>query len=189
MVVPENIEDNRVPLNVENNRVPLSNYAFDPGHPAHYPHPNAHQNFHYGSQQHSSNQQQFHSGPGTRRINVQCKYCPCHTIDKCFKLQRMKGPSDKGRRMAAYQSDTALSTDLVSEPSAGQHTLTSEQYKQLLALLNKQGMITEFNIGKDQMLNVSSEPVKTPSFSIVTNRSQIGLHVTYTKETSTGESI
>ena len=47
--------------------------------------------------------QPFHSNPGGRRSNVQCNYYrkPGYTIDKCYRLQRMKGQDDRGRRLAA----------------------------------------------------------------------------------------
>ena len=73
---------------------------------------------------------------------MQCNYCkkPGHTIDKCFKLQRLRGQSDKGRRVAAsvQQNDSLISSNMAPDSSTGQYTLSSEQYDQLLALLSKQ---------------------------------------------------
>jgi len=46
---------------------------------------------------------QYHSAPGGRKPSGQCNYCrkPGHTIDKCYKLQRLRGQNDKGKRLAA----------------------------------------------------------------------------------------
>jgi len=89
--------------------------------------------------------QPFHNNPGGIRSNVQCKYCrkPGHTIEKCYKLQRMRGQGDKGRRLAAsvQQSDSGMPfIESSSVQPTGHHTLTSEQYEQLIALLSKQNM-------------------------------------------------
>jgi len=75
----------------------------------------------------------YHAGARKPLVHVQCNYyCrPGHTIDKCFKLQRLgseKGHSDRGRRIAAsvQQSDTSLDmSSFALGQSNGQHTLTS----------------------------------------------------------------
>ena len=60
--------------------------------------------------------------------------------DKCFKLQRMRGGSiDRGKRIAAHVQQFD-STESASEPTTGQHTLTSAQYEQLMSLLSKHNM-------------------------------------------------
>ena len=70
---------------------------------------------------------------------VQCNYCkkPGHTIDKCYKLQRQRndrGLIDRTRRLAASVQHNEISQD--STPTTG-HTLTPEQYGQLLSLLSR----------------------------------------------------
>jgi len=72
--------------------------------PIRYPYSTTPHNFSYGSQQPFNHSQQSQNGSNTRRATVLCNYCrePGHTVDKCFKLQRMRGHNDKGKRMVAY---------------------------------------------------------------------------------------
>ena len=74
--------------------------------------------------------------------SVQCNYCKKlgHTIDKCYKLQRQRnerGQLDRGRRIAASVQQVDSSLELATGSSSGNHTLTTEQYSQLLSLLSK----------------------------------------------------
>ena len=76
---------------------------------------------------------------------VQCNYCkkPRHTIDRCYKPQRQRndrGQLDRNRRVAASVQQTSIGADVTETHSSGQHTLTSEQYTQLISLLSKQNM-------------------------------------------------
>lgn len=54
-------------------------------------------------------------------------------MDKCYKLQRLRRQTDKGKRVAAsvQQYDSGL---VYNDPTLNQ---SSEQYAQVLALLNK----------------------------------------------------
>ena len=95
--------------------------------------------------------QPYNVPSGGRRPNVQCNYCKKlgHTIDKCFKLQRQRNQSNQERRVAATAQQTDSATDLhnaASNQSSGHHTLTAEQYEQILALLSKQNMEVTTNI-------------------------------------------
>jgi len=73
-------------------------------------------------------------------------YCkkPGHTIDKCYKLQRIKSQPHRGRRIAAalvHQSENVLpffESSATVPSTSGQHTLSSEKYAKVLALLSKQ---------------------------------------------------
>ena len=117
----------------------------------------------YGQQPNTTVQSQpYYNGP--RRplqqhlTSVQCNCChkPGHTIDKCYKLQRLRndrGQNDRGRRLIAsvQQSDSGFDApDLASRTSTSQHTLTFEQHDQLLMLLSKQNMGVTPNLDMSQ---------------------------------------
>ncbi|KAJ8423970.1 hypothetical protein Cgig2_008589 [Carnegiea gigantea] len=99
---------------------------------------------HYGSQP----PVQYHAIPTGRKPNVQCNYCrrPGHTIDKSYKLQSLRRQTKKGKRLAATAQNTgsglpfvAIGSDHSTEQQGaiGHHTVTYEQYEQLIALLSK----------------------------------------------------
>ena len=93
----------------------------------------------------------FNAPSGGRKSNVQCNYCKKlgHTIEKCFKLQRIRSQSNHDKRVAAtvQQSHSASDFDnTTTNQTSGHHTLTAEQYEQVLALLSKQNMEVTTNI-------------------------------------------
>jgi len=122
--------------------------------------------------------QPYYNGPKRplQQNLVQCSYChkPRHTIDKCYKLQRLrndKGQRDRGRRLVASIQQSDLGTG-VSDPasgvfssSSGQHTLTFEQYDQLLVLLGKQNMTVASNLDQSQAVFLAGK-----SFCLLTTQ-------------------
>jgi len=102
--------------------------------------------------------------------SVQCNYCKKlgHTIEKCYKLQRQRnerGQLDRGRRIAASVQQTDSGLDLATTSSTGNHTLTTEQYSQLLNLLSKQNMEVTQHVD-----NVPSGFLAGKSFCLLTSR-------------------
>ena len=93
----------------------------------------------------------FNAPSGGRRSNVQCNYCKKlgHTIEKCFKLQRVRSQSNQDKRVAVtvqQSHSTSNFENAASNQTLGHHTLTAEQYEQVLALLTKQNMEVTTNI-------------------------------------------
>ncbi|KAJ8431076.1 hypothetical protein Cgig2_033684 [Carnegiea gigantea] len=110
---------------------------------------------------------------GGRKSTIQCNYCrkPGHTIDKCYKLQRLRGQNDRGRRLAAsvQHSDSGLPVpEAASVQSTRQHTLTSEQYEQLIALLSKQNMEVTPNLENNQSAFLAGK-----SFCLLTSQPEM----------------
>ena len=127
----------------------------------------------FGSQP-PSYSQPFHNNPGNRRSTLQCNYCrkPGHAIDKCYKIQRMRGQNDRGRRLAAtvQQNDSEVSfTDSSSTQSTGLLALTSEQYEQLIPLLSKQNIEVTTNLENQQ----SAAYLAGKSFSLLNTQPEM----------------
>ena len=68
----------------------------------------------------------------------------------------MRGGSiDRGKRIAAHVQQFD-STESASEPTTGQHTLTSAQYEQLMSLLSKHNMAVTPNTEEQHSAYVAS---------------------------------
>ena len=125
-----------------------------------------------GSQQ-TGHLQLPYNNLGGRKSTVQCNYCRKrgHTIDKCYKLQRLRGQNDRGRRLAAsvQHSNSGLPVPkAASVQSTRQHTLTSEQYEQLIALLSKQNMEVTPNLENNQSAFLAGK-----SFCLLTSQPEM----------------
>jgi len=71
----------------------------------------------------------------------------------CYKLQRMRGQNNRGRRLATtvQHNDSGVSfTDSSPAQSTRLQALTLEQYKQLITLLSKQNMEATPNLENPQ---------------------------------------
>ena len=99
-----------------------------------------------------------------RRTSVQGNYCKKlgHTIDKCYKLQRIKGQPDRGRRMVATSVQQSENTPVVTDSAAivpsGHHTLATEEYAKVLALLGKQDMDVTHNLDTPHNSYLAGKP-------------------------------
>ena len=99
----------------------------------------------------------YHNVPTTRKPNVQCNYYRKldHTIDKCYKLQRLREQTEKGKRLAASVqhistvppfNDVGSVNPTEQREPVGHYTLALDQYEQPLALLSKHNIQISLNV-------------------------------------------
>jgi len=92
--------------------------------------------------------QQPSSLPPARRSPLFCNYCrrTGHSIDKCFKLQRIRGNTSAGDRMSrvaatVHPADAPLPAPVAPAPQPAP-SFTHEQYTKLLAMLQSHALAT-----------------------------------------------